>query len=795
MSSKPLDIAPGVLTGDEVQKVFAHAKESGYALPAVNVADLKVETSFDAAFENAVLRMKVLTANEGREPSGRLSARVRVRPWGGAETVLDRTFPLPSPLPGKRARAVLEAEVARPARWDCEHPNLYVLRLELRRGDEVLETVTERFGFRQVEVRGRSVVVNGRPVKLHGICRHEVHPLLGRALTGALRRKDAELFREMNCNFIRTSHYPPGEAFLDACDELGLFVELEAPLCWVGHGANEAWRKWNPEEKRFYAALRDANLETVQGFPNHPSVILRSLANESAWTALFERVARLTALADPDRLLTFHDQCWGHYNNQGSTIVPVANIHYPGPGGPARADTVGRPVTFGEFCHLETYNRRELAADPGLRALYGRALRPMWDAMYAAPAVLGGSIWSGLDDLFILPDGRIVGYGEWGPLDGWRRKKPEFWHIKKSYSPVRLAGRDLPLPKEGKTLRLAVENRYLFTDLSEVKIEWSVEGGRTGTARAAVPPRSQGMISLPLSRSELEGRTLSLRFVDPRGFIADAYRLAPPEQAAAPAPPAPPSPPPVVEEKDGAWVVRAGKAVWRISKTTGRILEGGMDGAPVVLGGPELMVLPLTNGPCRPDYSRKITPLNAGCAGWKAESTALRKEKDAVLVTVHGRYTEAEGEYTLCFQGDGRLTVSYRFRMTREVNPRQWGMVFVLSGDCSTLRWERDALWSVYPEGHLGRPEGTASAVLEGRSYANHRAPPPWPWEADETLATLEGTSAVALALTGNGHSIIEAHRKKMTGEGLTMWGCVLSTGRVFSVAVVRLGYCWEGRK
>lgn len=706
-----------------------------FALPEVNLADLKIETDFDRSFEDAVLRLRLDVANEGPAPAGDLSARISIKPWKGKGNALEKVFPLPAVNRGKTARVPLEIPVEHPAKWDCEHPNLYVLRLDLRKGAQVLETVTERFGFRRVEVRGRTVLVNGKPVKLHGLCRHEVHPLLGRAITDELRRRDAELFRDMNCNFVRTSHYPPGEGFLDACDELGLFVELEAPLCWVGHGANAAWRKWNPGEERFYTALRDANLETVQGFPNHPSVILRSLANESAWTPLFERVARLTALADPTRPLTFHDQCWGNFNNQGSTLVPVANIHYPGPGGPARAESVGRPVTFGEFCHLETYNRRELAADPGLREAYGRALAPMWDAMYAARAVLGGSIWSGIDDLFYLPDGKVVGYGEWGPIDGWRRKKPEYWHIKKSYTPVRLARRTLVLPKAGEPLRIAVENRYNFTDLSEVKIEWSVEGGRSGAARARVPPRSPGVITLPVTRRELAGKALLLRFLDPRGFVADEYRLKEPASPAPAetAPPAPPGGAVRVAELPGAWRIEDGTAAWRVSRKTGRIEAGNAAGFPVIVGGPELMVLPLESGPCRPDYALDVEPLNDPCTAWQAASVTLLRAKGAAVVEVRGRYAEAEGGYTLTFPGDGRLVMEYAFTSTRDVNPRQWGMVFHVSGACSTLRWKRDAYWTLYPKGHLGRPEGTASAVLSGRRAFGARRAPAWPWGADET--------------------------------------------------------------
>ena len=120
--------------------------------------------------------------------------------------------------------------MAGPAKWDSEHPNLYTLTIELKADGKLLETITQRVGFRQVEVRGNQMFVNNLPVKLRGICRHEADPLRGRSLAPGTWRKDAELFRTGNCNYIRTSHYPPAEEFLEACDELGLFVECEAPF-------------------------------------------------------------------------------------------------------------------------------------------------------------------------------------------------------------------------------------------------------------------------------------------------------------------------------------------------------------------------------------------------------------------------------------------------------------------------------------------------------------------------------------------------------------------------------------
>ena len=79
-----------------------------------------------------------------------------------------------------------------------------------------------------------------------------MHPLTGRVMNPALERKDVELYRDANCNFIRTSHYPPCEELLEVCDELGMFVEVGAPVCWIGHHANENWKVLNYRDPKYY---------------------------------------------------------------------------------------------------------------------------------------------------------------------------------------------------------------------------------------------------------------------------------------------------------------------------------------------------------------------------------------------------------------------------------------------------------------------------------------------------------------------------------------------------------------
>lgn len=87
--------------------------------------------------------------------------------------------------------------------------------------------------------------------------------MTGRVVDAMWQRKDIELYRAANCNFVRTSHYPPCEEMLDICDELGMFVEVESPVCWVGHHANENWKTLNYQDSQYYPYILQANMETI----------------------------------------------------------------------------------------------------------------------------------------------------------------------------------------------------------------------------------------------------------------------------------------------------------------------------------------------------------------------------------------------------------------------------------------------------------------------------------------------------------------------------------------------------
>jgi hypothetical protein len=703
------------------------------ALPELNVAALRIRTTFDSQFKDAELTVDLSVANEGPVTSSPSSLSLELRSPEDHRVGITAVA-VPAIKPGETAALKIILKVSGPLKWDVEHPNLYTVKTVLGVG-RTAEALSSRFGFRQVEVRGNQMFVNGNVVKLRGVCRHEVHPARGRSLKGDVWRRDAELFARGNVNLIRTSHYPPAAEFLNAWDEVGLLVELEAPICWAGHGASYKRLKV-PDSPAIADYVLQANLESVAMSYNHPSVILRSLANESNWNPLFAGVNAAVQQVDPTRPVAFHDQCWGGANNRGSTEMPVGNYHYPGLDGPAKGDESKRPLYFGEYCHLNAYNRREQMADPGLRDAWGFGFANMWETMRAHPGCLGGSLWAAMDDTFFLPGERVVGYGTWGPLDGWRRPKPEYWHMTKAYSPVRILEDTVGVPPLGDPIRLTVENRSDFANLSEMRFDWKL-AWKSGMAKVEATPGQKGILVIPAKIRDLAGEELEINITGPRGFMVDRYRfIIGGEPRVVPAPLRKPGALELIQDAREIAIIGKGFK-YLIDVASGQLKSGKAGRHEFSLSGPSLTVIPLDSeggGAQLTGKEPEFKPLWGLFTGWKASSVTATQTEQVIRVKVAGAYAEAEGMYELLIDESGRLSVIWSFTSKQAVNPRQTGMTFVLPKTCDTLTWRRRGQWTVYPEDHIGRLAGTAKAFPghPACGLAGPRTQPTWPWSEDQ---------------------------------------------------------------
>ena len=235
-----------------------------FAVPEVNTFRFHAETRFDAQYRDAVLRLTCGVANQGKSNQ---PAELRFRltaPDGKPVTLARSSIRLGTLRPGVTREQVVDIPVAAPLHWENEHPRLYRVTADLVVAGSVAETVERHIGFRQIEIRGNQLLLNGHAIKLHGTERHETNPVLGRSLNAAIWAKEVHLLHEANINYVFTSHYPVPEEFLDLCDAVGLLVTEELPSVWVNPPYNK--------EPAYYATISQIAAAVLEHDRSHPSI-------------------------------------------------------------------------------------------------------------------------------------------------------------------------------------------------------------------------------------------------------------------------------------------------------------------------------------------------------------------------------------------------------------------------------------------------------------------------------------------------------------------------------------------
>ena len=456
-------------------------------------------------------------------------------------------------LPAGATQATVRTRIAGVNPWTAETPHLYRVKFELQGAGGGRHAVTTRFGFRTSEVRPRDgLYLNGQKIILKGANRHSFWPDSGRTLSRQVCYDDARLMKEMNMNAVRMSHYPPDQDFLEACDELGLYV-LDELAGWHG----------------FYDQPTGARLvgEMVRRDVNHPSILFWDNGNEGGWnTANDGEFAKW----DPQQRSVLHP--W-------ETFSHVNTTHYK---------DYARAVQLcaGPEIYLPTEFNHGLY-DGGA----GAGLWDRWELMRKSPLCAGGFIWALLDEGVVRADenGRIDCAGNLAP-DGivgpHREKEGSFNTIRELWSPVAIsAGITGPALPAGWDGALAVENRYDFTNLDRCTFEWSLARfAGSGDTKAGheviangkttgppVGPHAAGEVKLRLPGSWRNADALLVTVRDPAGHELWTWSWPLPENPAEIVRRSQPEATARVHDDGGDLVVTAGPTELRFSRASGRL--------------------------------------------------------------------------------------------------------------------------------------------------------------------------------------------------------------------------------
>jgi beta-galactosidase len=387
--------------------------------------------------------------------------------------------------------------------WSAEVPRLYDAAVTATGSDGTpIETVRLRVGFRTVAIVDGVFTVNGRPVKLRGVNRHEFSPDHGRAVTREEMTSDVLLMKQHHINAVRTSHYPPHPAFLDLCDEHGLWVVDECDLETHGFFLVD-WRNNPSDDPRWQEAMVDRVRRTVERDKNHPSIVLWSLGNESGSGQNLGAMAGWVRERDDSRPLHYeHD--WSCpdvdvYSRMYATHDEVAAIATRSE--PSLDDPVlderrrSMPFVQCEFAHA-------MGNGPG-------GLLEYQELFESSARCMGGFVWEWIDHGLRQTDSvgreRYAYGGDFGEpvhdgnfvADGLlfpdRTPSPGLLDYAAVIAPVRIED-------DGQAVR--VTNRYDVQDLAAVDLGWSLEVDGVPTASGeldlpALEPGESTVVALP----------------------------------------------------------------------------------------------------------------------------------------------------------------------------------------------------------------------------------------------------------------------------------------------------------
>jgi beta-galactosidase len=468
-----------------------------WSVAARHIRDFEVRTEFDSEYKNAEMIVKP----EVHTPSKCAVAVELLDAMGNSV--------------GKTEKAcaedlVLSVKVPDAKKWSAESPYLYKMLLTLKDSSgAAIEIIPQNVGFRKVEIMGGKFLVNGKPVLIKGVNRHEHSEINGKTVDQATMIKDIELMKQFNVNAVRTSHYPNQPDWYDLCDRYGLYVMDEANI-EAHHYGNDA-NNWVMNSPEWSAAFMDRVQRMVERDKNHPSVVFWSMGNETGDGLNAKLTYEWTRKRDPSRPF--------HYEGSAARGGPNSDINsfmYPTPERikQSAASHPDMPLILCEYSHA-------MGNSNG-------GLKEYWDIFYSGTNAQGAFVWDWVDQGIRVPvpgeyaantsNQYFYAYGGWwedktgvrndnnfnnnGLVSANRNPHPGLWAIKYVYRYLHGSAVDLAAGK------IKIRNWWYFTNAQDVaEGTWTVKAD--GTAIFAgnlpaldIPPGEEKEFTIPLPKIE-----------------------------------------------------------------------------------------------------------------------------------------------------------------------------------------------------------------------------------------------------------------------------------------------------
>jgi beta-galactosidase len=641
------------------------------AAPKVRVRDFFARPTLDGQYRDGHLDLSVELRNAAPGLKAEASTVNFILFDDTGKKVLSGAKPVAI---GGQEKAVAEfsASLRSPRRWSAETPILYTLVIELAdRSGQVLETLSRRVGFRTSEVKNGRFLVNGVPVRLKGVNRHEHDPVTAHVISEESMRKDIELMKQFNINAVRTCHYPNEPRWYELCDEYGLYVVDEANLesHGMGYGPRSLAKDpdWGP-------AHLDRIVRMVERDKNHPSVVIWSMGNEAGDGVNFESAYQWIKKRDPSRPVQY----------ERAELRPHTDIYCP---------------MYSSIEEIEKY-AAENPARPLIMCEYAHAmgnstgnLQDYWNVIEKYGALQGGFVWDWVDQGYAKRNEKGQFFwafgGDYGPSDipsdqdfccnglvgPDRTPHPGLYELKKVYQHIKFRALDLAAGK------IEIVNRYDFIALDVFDLRWEVAAdGRilgSGTIeRPRVAPGEVKALTIPMPKIQPRPGTeyfLNVAAVQreasagiPKGHVLASGQFALPWQTR-PAPAAGPSSaaPLTLEDGPREAVVSGRDFAVLFDKMTGTLASFTFRGRELIASGPEPN---FWRAPTDNDFGNEM-PRRLGV--WRSASlerelksmTAVQDAPDRVTVTVAFDLGGVQATHTVRYTvaGGGEVLIANDF--------------------------------------------------------------------------------------------------------------------------------------
>lgn len=448
------------------------------------VLDLRVNGTLDDSYKNGFFTAGITMKQAGTNLGWKLSYK--------GKTVLE------GELVSEGKDICIEAEIPEVHTWTAETPELYEFTVMTEN-----QEVTVRCGFRKIEIKDKNFRVNNQVILLNGVNHHDYNPREGRRVTREQMESDIRLMKQYNINAVRCSHYPANEYFYDLCDEYGLYVIDEADLECHGFEWVENYT-WITDDETWKDAYVDRSVRMVKRDRNHPSIIMWSMGNESAFGCNFRSAAEAIRELDDTRLVHYE----GDFEAEVTDVYSTMYTRLKGLKEIAEYQIKGdKPHVMCEYGHA-------MGNGPG-------GLKAYQDMYRKYKRLQGGFLWEWYDHGIYTEekDKKYYKYGgNYGDfptngnfcIDGIlmpdRTPSPGMEEYKQIIAPVEITA------VEGSMNKIQIRNYYDFLNLDTTTLYWEVKAEdqmiQDGTVEGlSVAPHEGKIIALPITAFELQENT------------------------------------------------------------------------------------------------------------------------------------------------------------------------------------------------------------------------------------------------------------------------------------------------